>query len=318
MKNLIMDSSFLVYKSHFAFSKNQLSIRKGDVEILTSAIFGFINEILTLYTKYNYKQFICVWDSPPYLKKKIYPDYKKGRKSNIPDLEIERTLIKAILHDLGIPCVMSPGYEGEEVASSIMNKLNGHYMDFYTNDEDCYALLSDKVRLISTGFNKTTRISELKVFTQKELLKKYNATPKQFIQMKILMGCKTDNVPGANDIGPVKSSQLINQFGSVKAIVENISAIEKDKPKIAIKIREAINNDTFKISRKLTKIEKPDNLFLLKPKEPNTFEEILDYLEANTLTHGNKWLTLVSLKKKHAENINPIVSNLKLKTKFFE
>lgn len=318
MRTLIIDSSFLVYKSHFAFSKNQLSVTKNDSKILTSAIFGFINEIINLYTKHGYDKIMSVWDSPPYIKKKIYPDYKKGRKSNIPDLNIERTLIKAILYSLGIPCIMSQGYEGEEVASSIMSKLKGSPFDLYTNDEDCYALLDDDIRLINTVFDKTKRMSDVKIFTDEDLLKKYNTTPKKFIQMKIIMGCKTDNVPGVDGLGPVKSSELINRFGSAKGVVENISTIEKEKPKIAEKLKEAIENNLFQISRKLTKIEKPEILFILKPEQENTLEDILEYLEAKTLLIGPKKLALQSIKKKHAKNINQAVTKLKMKIKIFK
>lgn len=301
MKTAIIDSSYLVYKSHFAFQNNQLSVFKKRKRILTSAIFGFIREIIRLYNEYGYEFIIAAWDYPPYIKKQLYPKYKQNRKKidAAPDLSIEKSLIKAILHDLNIPCLAAKGYEGEEVAASVIEKMNGHPIDLYTNDEDCYALISPRTSLINTAYDKDMRRSVLSLFTLSDLKRKYNVTPKGFRQMKILMGCKqSDNVPGVQGVGPSKSSELINRFQTVKGVFENINIIEKEKPALAKKLREAKQKGILSISKKLTKIEKPERLTCFKPEQELAFDEILQYLDAKTMLAGTNKILLKAMKKK--------------------
>ena len=312
MKTVVIDSSYLVYKSHFAFQNNQLAVVKDKRKILTSAIFGFLKEIIRLYSDYKYDFIIAAWDSPPYIKKQIYSKYKQNRKKiDIPDLSTEKTLIKAILYDLNIPCLAAKGYEGEEVASSIIEKVNGD-TDLYTNDEDCYALISPTTSLINTNYDKFARRSMLNLFTLESLKKKYKTTPKKFIQMKILMGCKqSDNVPGVEGIGPSKSSELINKYDTVKGVFENIDIIEKEKPAIAKKLIKAKQEGIINIARKLTKIEKPTNITLFKPEQNYSYKEILQYLEAKTLLAGTNSIVLKSIKKRFNDRIENFETKVK-------
>uniref|UniRef100_A0A6M3K2H1 Putative exonuclease n=1 Tax=viral metagenome TaxID=1070528 RepID=A0A6M3K2H1_9ZZZZ len=309
MKILIMDSSYLMYKSFFAFKNKHLTVEKNGETIRTSSIFGFIREIIKL-KRLNYDFIICVFDTKPYLKKEKYESYKEGRKNNIPELNQEIDIIKAILVDLKIPCLYATGHEGEEVASALINILNNtNSVDFYTNDEDCYALISNKTKLITT--NKELNIV---YFEKNELKLKYNVTPKQFVEFKILTGCSTDHVKGVTGIGPKNATILINKFNTVNNIINNLNKIKKTNPKIAEKIEKAIKDNDIEKSRFLTRIENPNEIIRFSLKNRIKYTNILDYIEAYSLTKGQNRLILKNIRNKQKDLFKTIRKEIKWKT----
>jgi DNA polymerase I len=300
MKILIIDSSYLAYKSYFAFSKKHLTIKIEGVEIITSAIFGFIRELINLTHNKEYDFIALAWDSPPYIKKDKYPTYKENRKKDVPMLAEEKNIIKAITYDLNIPSVLAKGYEGEETAASLIEKLWPNSIDIYTNDEDCYVLLSPKTHIVNT------KQSSIIKFTVNDLMKKYKVTPKQFRTMKILMGCRTDNIAGIEKVGPVTASWLVNKYGTTKNIINNWKEIKKEKPSIINNLLKAYQTDIIKKAKYLTKINKPKFLKEIKPQTTIPYEMILEVLEAKTLLTGSNKMVLKYIQKsqaKHAINI---------------
>jgi DNA polymerase-1 len=294
-----------MYKSYFAFAQNHLSVIKDGEEINTSAVFGFVRELITLYNNYHYKEIICVWDSPPYLKKTIWPTYKERPKKDLPSFEHEKEIIKAILFDLGIPALYQKGYEGEEIAASIIDQLatdDDHKVDFYTNDEDCYALLNN-ANLINSIANKKLKRSELSTFTKDDLLKKYSLTPKQFSEAKVLMGCQSDNIQGIKGVGIKTASKLIQEFKTVRGVLRNFDRIEFKNEKLAAKIAQAIDDGSIQQSRFLTTINRPKKLLRYIPKTKVGYEQILAYLEAYTLISGANKLILARMKSLSEQRI---------------
>jgi DNA polymerase-1 len=293
LKILIIDGSYLAFKSYFAFSKNPLTATIDGEQIVTSTVFGFINEILSLSTKLKYDYIINVHDSPPYKKKNLYPSYKEGRKSSIPSFNHEKELIKAITYDLNIPNIYSPGYEGEEVAKAVIKKSKDNEINFFTNDEDCFALLSKNVSLI------TTIRGDIKITTQNDLMDKYNVTPKQFRSFKAITGCSTDNVKGVNGIGPVGASQLISEFGSIKEILKNLNDLPQ---KIQEKFNSAMKSGQLKSSIILTRLETPKHLKAYKPEIHLPYADILEFIEARSFLKGSNKLILKHIQAKQKEN----------------
>lgn len=304
----IIDSSYLSYKSYFAFASNHLSVVRDGEEIITSAIFGFVRELLSL-TDYGYQTIICVWDTPPYYKKDKIQTYKEKRKKDIPSLANEREMIKGILYNLNIPSLYAKTYEGEDVASYIINKM-GHNREihFYTNDKDCYALLDNNVQLINTVFNRKLKRSELTYFSIEDLEKEFGVTPKQFSEMKTIMGCASDNVQGVVGIGPKKASDLISHYKTVRNVYFNLDQL---KPKLAEKLINAKNDGSLNESKFLTTIVPPPKVELFVPKIKLSFEQILGYIEAYSLLKGANKLQLVKLRERNKSRIEELQRILK-------
>ena len=298
MRILIIDSSYLMYKSYFAFKNRHLKVERDGEEINTSAIFGFIREIIHLKVNEKYDYVFAAHDSPPYLKKKIDETYKDrpAKGISIPSFNEEKILIQAILFDLGIPCIYSQGYEGEEIGKALIKKLKpyGHTIDFYSNDEDCYALIDDTVKLIKTDKGDIIK------FGKEDLKEKYNVTPKQFTQLKALTGCKSDNVEGITGVGPVTASKLVNEFETIRNIVKNINDVKQEN--LRIKIIVAINSGVLNKSIKLTRMIAPKVLSRYKPDEVLSYADILEYIDAQSFLKGSNKVALMNLQKTQNKN----------------
>lgn len=290
MKILILDSSYLIYKSYFAFRNSQLSVDIGDKKIITSAIFGFMKEIIKMKSSLGYDFIISTWDSPPYKKKLAHPSYKENRSKNkIPNMADEIEIIQALLHDLRIPRLFSQGYEAEEVMKGAKKKLKEHELNLFTTDEDCFALLSSNTSLI------TTRNSQIIETTKRDLFRKYGVKPRQFHAFKTLTGCTSDNVKGAKGIGPKRASYILakSRAKTLDKVLQNLD-IYPETIKTSLKqSKELLETSSF-----LTKIETPKVLFNKKrPEEKIGFLTLLDFIEAKTLTSGRNKLILKKLKK---------------------
>ena len=304
MKILILDSSYLIYKSYFGMKNKHLKVERDGEEINTSAIFGFLRETLNLITEERYNFIISVNDTPPYYKKKLYRDYKKRPDKGlvIPSFHDERELIQAILYDLGIPTFFCNGYEGEEIAHTLIKRLSNHKVDLYTSDEDCYALLYDHVQLIKT--NKGDIIK----FGLDDLQEKYHVDRKQFTIFKALTGCKSDNIPSINGVGPVTASKLINEHGSMKNIIKHVDDITQEK--LRKNFKKAIKSGLLNRAMKLTKIEVPQKLNKYEAKETLTYKDILEWIDAQSFLGGTNKLLLRNLQRTQKKNLKNIMEEI--------
>ena len=307
MEIVVIDSSYLTYKSFYALKNKHLFVKKDGEKIITSAVFGFVREVINLTTKYKYNFIICAWDAPPYIKKTKVSSYKERPRTDTPELISEKEIIKAIMFDLNIPSIIAKGYEGEEVAASIIDRLNDNKIDLYTNDEDCYALISNRTSIVNS------KDASLIRFKAENLNKKYKVTPEQFTHFKTLTGCKSDHISGVEGIGPVYASWLINKFGTISGIMENIDRIEKEKPKIAEKIIRSMKDRSIMVSKYLVKINRPKKLLQIIPSESLTYNEILEYLEANSFLRGSNLIALKFIKKNQRKLIKKIRKVVKWK-----
>uniref|UniRef100_A0A6M3KAP2 Putative exonuclease n=1 Tax=viral metagenome TaxID=1070528 RepID=A0A6M3KAP2_9ZZZZ len=316
MQTIIIDGSFLTYKSFFAFKNRHLSIEIDGNTITTSSVFGFLREIIRIAIGKNFPTIMVAWDKPPYLKKTEFPSYKeRPKREDVPSMALEKELIIAILHDLCIPSICSNGYEGEDVINSIIKLIKKEYEKIYayTNDEDCFALLSKNVFLINSKRDKETKRSEFDITTKKDLFNKYSVTPKEFRYFKALTGCRSDTVSGVNGIGPSGAKWLINTFGNLDKIKANLNNIKKQKPTIAKKLRKAYKDGSLETSIYLTRIQTPINLIRLFPETNLGFKKILEFIEAETLLEGSNLLTLRKLKESQTKVIGRIERKIKWK-----
>ena len=296
VKILIIDDSYLIYKSYFGFKGRHLKVERDGVEINTSAIFGFIREIIHMKVEEKYDYIISVEDTGPYWKKTIDEDYKKrpDKGMSIPSFNDEKELIRAILYDLGIPSYYAQGYEGEEIGKALMKKYKDqHKIDFYTNDEDTYALIDDNVKLVKTDKGDIIK------FGLEDLKEKYNVTPKQFVILKSLTGCKSDNVTSIIGVGNVTASKLVNEFGTVRNVINNLDKVSKS---LRTKIQEAIDNGNLKKSVKLTRMIAPKKLKKFKPEVKLGYKDILEFIDAQSFLNGSNKVVLMNIKKSQKKN----------------
>jgi len=305
MNLLIIDGSSITYREFFAFKKRPLTITlENGTELTTSAVFSFAKAIIYMAERNEYSFYITTWDTPPYKKKLKFPDYKEGRKRDKKDSENlfrEMDMIKILANSLNIPCFYSKGYEAEDVCRSVIKRIGKKFdeITILANDNDYNSLLSDKISILKNG-----REGLIK-FTHDDL-KLDGIDSKTFTEAKKLSGCTTDKVKGFKGIGFKTAVDLIRTFGSAEAVFNNKSELPEN---ISSKLEKG-GYDTLEKTAYLIKILNPKKLKLHKSDNEVSAENMLEFIEAESLLKPRFLLLLPKLAKQQAKMFDKLEKKL--------
>jgi DNA polymerase-1 len=222
----LVDAHSLIFQVFYAI-RGGMSTPSG---VPTNALFGFIRDMLFVRNELQPTHLICAFDVVgPTFRDQIYPDYKAHRDPPPDDLLLQEPMIAEALAALRIPMFGLPGFEADDVIATLARAASVRGMDVFicTSDKDCRQLLDDRIRM----FNLRTR----KEFGRAELLADWGITPEQVIDFQTLVGDGVDNVPGVVGIGEKTAAVLLQQFGSVANLFNNIDKVSGAKRKENLK-----------------------------------------------------------------------------------
>ncbi|MCM1404586.1 MAG: DNA polymerase [Prevotella sp.] len=216
-KFLVIDGNSLLNRAYYAFGG------RGEVGELsfggmpTNAVYGFLNMFIKAATdlKVNY---VCVaFDlRQPTFRHQMYQGYKANRHKMPDDLAVQFDQLKDILQTMQVKIYQCAGYEADDIIGTIAKRTQGVTVINLTADRDGLQLVAPNVELHLTK----TGVTNLDVWTVERIQKEYGLTPRQLIDVKALMGDKSDNIPGANGVGEKTAVALIQKYGSVEAVIE--------------------------------------------------------------------------------------------------
>lgn len=186
-------------------------------------------------------------------RRKLFPDYKAQRKPMDPDIFSQMKMAQQIVALLGFSIISHELYEADDIMGMISRFGEEHEMDsiIISSDRDMYQLITDHTFVMSP------RTSDL--IDKNYLQEHYQLTPDQWIELKILQGDRSDNIPGIPGIGEVTALQLMQQYGSIQNIYQSMDQL---KPKIQSLLTKY--QDTLDLTRKLVTIETDYTLIDLK------------------------------------------------------
>lgn len=186
-------------------------------------------------------------------RRKLFPDYKAQRKPMDPDIFSQMKMAQQIVALLGFSIISHELYEADDIMGMISRFGEEHEMDsiIISSDRDMYQLITDHTFVMSP------RNSDL--IDKNYLQEHYQLTPDQWIELKILQGDRSDNIPGIPGIGEVTALQLMQQYGSIQNIYQSMDQL---KPKIQSLLTKY--QDTLDLIRKLVTIETDYTLIDLK------------------------------------------------------
>ncbi len=239
LKLLVIDGNSIVNRAFYGIKL--LSNKNGQY---TNAITGFFNMILKLETEYKPDEVAIAFDlKAPTFRHKMYSDYKAHRKGMPEELASQMPILKELLCFLGYNCVSLEGFEADDILGTLAKacEKRGDTCYIATGDRDSLQLVTDTstVLLLSTYMGKSTTY----VMDKAAILEKYNLTPKQLIDVKSLMGDASDNIPGVAGIGEKTALTLIQNFGSLQGVYDNIddASIKKGAREKLINGKESAN-----------------------------------------------------------------------------
>ncbi|MGL5151319.1 MAG: DNA polymerase I [Clostridium sp.] len=222
---LILDSNSLMNRAFYAIPA--LTNSEG---INTNAIFGYTNMIAKLKNEINPTMIAATFDKKgPTFRHTEYKEYKAGRKKMPPELAEQFPIVKELLKTIGIPVFEMDGYEADDIIGTLSKRASEQGIEVYvvTGDKDALQLASDLVNVVITKKG----VTETAIYDEKTFIEEFGITPTQFIDVKGLMGDKSDNIPGIPGIGDKTAFKLISEYGSIEEVLNNIDKISGKKLK---------------------------------------------------------------------------------------
>ncbi len=217
----ILDGYAIIFRSYYAFINRPLKNSSGDN---ISAIFGFYRTLFNFLKVYRPKNFVVALDSKgPTFRNEIFPEYKANRSAAPEDLVTQFPIIINILNELNIPSVAVPGFEADDIIGTFARICSDEGRECYiiSGDKDLMQLVNDTTFLLrpdgKAGYEK---YDADRVFTEK------GVKPGQIIDYLSLMGDTADNIPGVKGIGEKTAGSLLEKFGDLDNIYNNIETIK--------------------------------------------------------------------------------------------
>ncbi len=245
-KILVIDGNSIINRAFYGV--RPLTTKSGKH---TNAIFGMIN-IISRQLDLIKPDFAAVaFDlKAPTFRHKMYEHYKEGRHPTPEELLSQFPDAKECLSLMGIHVMELPGYEADDIQGTVASLA--HTADeptesyILSGDRDLLQLIDDKITVL-LATNKDTLVMH-----EAEFLGKYGVVPQKLVDMKALMGDSSDNIPGVAGIGEKTATTLIQNFGSLDGIYEQI-----DDARISKGVREKLIRDKENayLSKKLAKID---------------------------------------------------------------
>jgi DNA polymerase-1 len=220
-KLYLIDGSSYIYRAYHAITP--LSTSKG---LPTHAIYGVTNMLLKILKEKQPTYIAVVWDAKgPTFRHKESPDYKANRPPMPDDLVQQIPYIKRIVDALGLPSLEKEGYEADDLIASLCKLFQDEDIEIVivSGDKDLRQLLSSKVSMWDSMRDKT--------LTAEDILKQYNLPPARLKEVMALTGDKIDNIPGVPGIGEKTAIRLLQQFGSLKELLNRIEEVKPERIK---------------------------------------------------------------------------------------
>jgi DNA polymerase-1 len=238
MKSLIIDSSYLIYRSYFAYPNLTANLKPADLENFIpdfpqsfqeiidekapqfpiGSMFGFAKTVLYLIKDLQPDSLIFTFDlKEKTWRHKLKKDYKEGRAPAEMDMIAQIPLIKNWTNKITKNNFFKEGFEADDCifASSqdiLKNNPGENEILIFSSDKDLYQVLVHP----EVKFIKTNKFGQLSLFDDKKFIEKYNLKPCQWVDLKAIVGDPSDNLTGINGIGEKTASKILNIFGSLK------------------------------------------------------------------------------------------------------
>ncbi|PMR65576.1 DNA polymerase I [Streptococcus intermedius] len=230
-KLLLIDGSSVAYRAFFALY-NQIDRFKSPSGLHTNAIYGFHLMINHLLERVQPTHILVAFDAgKTTFRTEMYADYKGGRAKTPEEFREQLPFIREMLQHLGIHYYDLAQYEADDIIGTLDKMAEKTAVPYdviiVSGDKDLIQLTDDNtvVEISKKG------VAEFEKFTPAYLMEKMGISPVQFIDLKALMGDKSDNIPGVTKIGEKTGLKLLLEYGSLEGIYDHIDQLKQSKMK---------------------------------------------------------------------------------------
>lgn len=198
----------------------------------TNAVYGFLNIMFKILDEEKPDYLTVAFDrSEPTFRHQMFDAYKGTRKPMAQELREQVPVMKEVLQAMGIKIVEMPRYEADDLLGTIagMAEVQGMDVSIISGDRDLLQLATEKVKI---RIPKTKRTgTEIEDYYAADVVERYQVTPKEFIDVKALMGDSSDNIPGVPGIGEKTATNLIVAYKSIENAYAHLEEITPKRAK---------------------------------------------------------------------------------------
>ena len=246
-KIVLLDGYSLMYR---AFHALQTPMNAPD-GTPTNAVHGFVMMLLKVIEDERPDALAVAFDMHgPTFRHKMYDGYKGTRKPMPDELRAQDPIIRELIGLMGVPILECEGYEADDILGTVASWCEAHDRDavLVTGDRDSFQLSGPRATILYTkkGITETVRV------TPDYIQETYGLAPAQLIDVKSLMGDTSDNIPGVPGVGEKTALKLVQQYGSLAAVLD--SADKDQKGKLRERLMEG--RELAEMSYRLAKIDR--------------------------------------------------------------
>lgn len=228
-KLFLLDAYALIYRAHFAFTKNPRINSKGRN---TSVPFGFTNTLLEVIQKQKPTHIGVAFDTAAKtFRDEIFAEYKANRQETPEDIRYGIPIVKEIIRGFNIPILELDGYEADDLIGTIALKAHAQGFEVFmmTPDKDFGQIVREGVWLYKPAYMGNS----VDILGPKEVCEKWDISHvDQVIDMLGLQGDSSDNIPGIPGFGPKTAAELLKLYGSVEGIIAHAAELKGKKKEL--------------------------------------------------------------------------------------
>jgi len=228
VKLLLIDGHYYVYRSFFAIQS--LSNSRGEP---TNAIYGFVKTVRKMIKDVQPDRAAVLWDEGlPKRRTDLQPEYKVNRAEMPEPMRPQLDFIRNIVPMMGLASLGVPDTEADDLMACYTKAAcaAGDLVILATNDKDLFQLVDGCVKVYSTNKSDLASPKDSHALLGAEAVRaKWGVEPQQIGDVLALIGDTVDNIPGIPGFGPKTAVNLLTEFGSLDALLADLSAVKNEK-----------------------------------------------------------------------------------------
>jgi len=277
---MLIDGHSLTYRAFFALPAD-MATAAGQV---TNAVYGFTSMLINLLRDHKPDHLAVTFDlAEPTFRHKRIDTYKAGREKAPDILHQQFGLVRQVVEVLSIPILEKAGFEADDVIATLATEARdaGHNVIIVTGDRDAYQLVEDP--LVKVLYNKRG-VSDYALYDEAGIEERTGVKPSLYVPYAALRGDKSDNLPGVPGVGEKTAAKLINTYGGIDGIYENL---DDNTPKLRENL--GTNEENVRLNEELMVLVRDVPLeyelseLAMGGFDPDEVRKLFDFLEFRAL-----------------------------------
>ena len=300
-KLVLIDGHALAYRAFHALPAD-MGTSQGE---LTNAVYGFTSMLLNVLRDEQPSHIAVTFDKGRTFRHDVYPDYKAHRAKMPDELRAQMERVRQVVQSLNIPAFELEGYEADDLLGTLATQATAQGVDtlIVTGDMDLLQLVDEHVNVLASRW----RFSDTVIYDVDAVQQRYGISPAQLVDLKALVGDKSDNIPGVSGIGEKTAAKLLARYRSLDVIYEHLDEVQtrfrnklaagRDQALLSRRLATIVRDAPATLDLKSCRVQAFDReavLDLFRQLEFRSLVERLPGTQPPTLSGGPQQLTMFS------------------------